>query len=239
VVTTGPEVAARDAPLGLADVAAFRSATYRLASGAVRYPTPAGLHALASDAASMLDAGDGLRCFASYEDWRSLLRGARRIAKRPLESLRATYVSLFVAPVPRLRCPLLASAYVEDAGGAPWLLVELERAYARAGVQPSGAAEPADHLATELEFLALLCERESRAWEGGSPAGAAILEGWQREFLGHMRAWLPALASRLSEESPGSPYQALVEALMAYVGYDHDLVAALLGMARPGSRGAA
>lgn len=74
-------------------------------------------------------------------------------------------------------------------------------AYEAAGLDAQlDDAGPADHLASELRFMALCAMREAEAWSGAREAEALEWQDRQREFLdGHVLAWVPAHCSKVAD----------------------------------------
>lgn len=219
-----------EGPLPLDELAEWRAVTYRLASRALMHPEHSGREQLAQAATDLIDTSDELALLASFGDWRRLMEAVHVVASTASDEVAHVYTRLFMAQRAEAPCPLVESAYLDDDPAAVgWLLGDIESVYTRAGLECAIAPEPSDHVATELEFLAILCEREAEAWERHVPRAAAMLRRQQQSFLiRHLRGWLPALLAGLTAEAPGSMYQQLVEGLVSFVTYDHDLLLALL-----------
>jgi TorA maturation chaperone TorD len=65
-------------------------------------------------------------------------------------------------------------------------------------LRPAPEAGPADHLGAELRFLALLCHRESEAWQAENRAVAREWIERERAFLDdHVLQWVPEHCQRL------------------------------------------
>ncbi|PWC35232.1 molecular chaperone TorD family protein [Azospirillum sp. TSO22-1] len=77
---------------------------------------------------------------------------------------------------------------------------DMERLLAEHGLSVAGAPEPADHIAVELEFLALL-----------AASGAAALE--RRLLDEHLLRWAPAFCAACIERDPGGYYAAAARVL--------------------------
>jgi TorA maturation chaperone TorD len=93
--------------------------------------------------------------------------------------------------------------------------------YEAFGVRPRAGGERPDHLACELEFLALLAIKEAIAIAIGDPDRAAICVAAAARFVeDHPGRWVAALAARIEGRAPGSGYAA-ASALAASVLADH------------------
>lgn len=107
-------------------------------------------------------------------------------------------------------------------------IAAVEREYEYFGLAAgAGAARPADHLATELDFLQYLCFREAAT---PSPRLAVSFRRAQRDFLDrHVIGWLSDLAASPAAGDAGEPEGWALEHLVAFVTADRDYVGAKLG----------
>lgn len=144
-------------------------------------------------------------------------------------SLKAEYHRLFVGPY-KLPAPPYASVYLES---EPTIMgtstLEVLRMYEEAGflLSPSFKDLP-DHVAVELEFMALLCEEERRAWRRGGLCEAAKLISLEESFLrGHLVRWIPNFTSKILASTEFLFYWALASLVKDYVLLDLDCVRAL------------
>lgn len=87
---------------------------------------------------------------------------------------------------------------LENRGARPALLwgdaaAAVGRYYADAGLMLADTVESVpDHIATELDFLRVLCLAEAQAWEVGDVAAASTARSRQHDFLkAHLLAWVP------------------------------------------------
>jgi DMSO reductase family type II enzyme chaperone len=79
------------------------------------------------------------------------------------------------------------------------------------------AWQPA-HLSVELEFVHLLCFRESQA---ADPAEALPYQLAQLDFCGrHLASWVPTLAARAAARAPGSIHARALAAVAAFLEAD-------------------
>jgi len=112
-----------------------------------------------------------------------------------LESLQAAYVRLFINALPEVPCPPYGSFYLEGALMGE-TTVRLGRLYAQYGFQ---AEELADHIAVELEFLALLTALDSEP---------AVQQDYDF-LLDHLRQWTPAFFKQVEENDALGFYRAV------------------------------
>ncbi len=112
-----------------------------------------------------------------------------------LQDLQGEYVRLFINALPEVPCPPYGSVYLEGAlmGEST---VRLKKLYAKYGWQTD---EMADHIAVELEFLALL----TALGEDG-----AVQE--DLNFLwDHLHLWAPTFLARVEENDRSGFYRAV------------------------------
>jgi putative dimethyl sulfoxide reductase chaperone len=158
-----------------------------------------------------------------------LLRGLRadELAPRPesllLHELKVEYARLFIGP----RAPQVhpyESVYRDTphGSGAAVLMVgpsalAVREAYRRVnGPGADDAAEPPDHVATELDFQMCLYYMEAQAWQSHDEAAA---KGWRsvaEDFAtGHLCRWGPELCRDVRAKSHHAFYGALARAAIA------------------------
>jgi TorA maturation chaperone TorD len=112
-----------------------------------------------------------------------------------LQALQGEYVRLFINALPEVPCPPYGSFYLEGAlmGEST---VRLKKLYASYGWQTE---EMADHIAVELEFLALLAALGE---------DAAVRD--DLDFLwDHLHHWAPTFLNRVEENDRSGFYGAL------------------------------
>jgi TorA maturation chaperone TorD len=127
------------------------------------------------------------------------------LAQEPLETLQAEYTRLFINGYPSTPCPPYESAYREGRlmGRAN---VQVRAIYLQwhVDVDPSLA----DHLSTELEFMAFLSIATKLDHISHNATDAA------HSFrVDHLRTWLPAFAADLATHARLPGYRALADAL--------------------------
>jgi TorA maturation chaperone TorD len=139
-------------------------------------------------------------------------------------SLRVEYHRLFVGPY-KLAAPPYASLYLE---GEPAVMgrstLEVLKMYEQAGflLSPSFKDLP-DHVAAELEFMALLCEGQGAAWQRSDFFQAGKQLEWQENFLReHLVRWIPKFSSKILSSTESPYYRALASLLRNYVSLDLD-----------------
>ncbi|MFQ5947271.1 MAG: molecular chaperone [Acidimicrobiia bacterium] len=209
---------------GWAHVARLRQGLYRFFAAGLLPPDPERLVKLAA-AAKLLDEA-GIDAFAFAGPWKALVLSVSRLPAA--EALQVEYLRLFVVGVDGALCPPVESYYVASPrGGGPAIVTgELEREYRRLGLVSTPARSTAsDHVATELELMASLCGRESRAWAKGRVAEVAgILEKEHGFLRRHLGRWFPTFARGVSEKAPPGFYRTLVETAGAFLHHDQELV---------------
>lgn len=111
---------------------------------------------------------------------------AREAAVADLDALRASYLRVFDP-----RCephPYEAEFRCEHFQQRTEMLADIAGFYRAFAAQPD--AERPDHVACELDFLALLGTKEANALAAGEPEKAAVCQEARRKFLEeHLLAW--------------------------------------------------
>jgi TorA maturation chaperone TorD len=107
--------------------------------------------------------------------------------------------------------------------------ISVAAAYAEAGTDSLvPEAGPADHLGAELRFLALLCHRESEAWQAADRTAAAAWIERERAFLDdHVLRWVPEHCQRLVALTESSYHRAMFSLIARACVIDRDDVAEL------------
>lgn len=147
-------------------------------------------------------------------------------------SLNTEYHRLFIGPY-KLAAPPYASLYLE---AEPAIMgrstLEVLRLYEEAGfvLSPSFRDLP-DHIVAELEFMALLCEREQKARQGRDISEVALVIAREATFLKHhLSRWIPRFSSRILAATEMPFYRALALLAQDYVLLDGDYVQAMNGL---------
>jgi len=210
----------------------LREAVYRLLAVGFRYPTPEALTFLSSGGVESLRQAATLTPACAIANGCALLEHFATSVAAPdgsslLTELRIEYCRLFVGPY-RLPCPPYGSVYLD--GGVvmgPSTVAALD-IYASEGWQLSSSlAEPADHVAAELEFMAGMCAAAQRtAMVGDEVELARCLEA-QRCFLAeHLGRWGRTFAARVKAATTSDLYRSLAEVLEAWIPLDEDILCA-------------
>ncbi|MBP2019881.1 DMSO reductase family type II enzyme chaperone [Symbiobacterium terraclitae] len=188
-----------------------RSRVYAVLSRGFLYPEPSLLRELRGGALA--------RALRAY-----LPRGGYALAKQAQAALdgpgerESEYNALFAGQA--VPCPLYETEYT---GAHVWMqtqqMADVAGFYRAFGVDVEG--ERPDGLATELEFMSLLCLKEAVARADGDREAAAICRDAQARFLReHLGRWLPKLVTRLERLDPGGFYHALSRLADWYVRHD-------------------
>ena len=111
----------------------------------------------------------------------------------------AAYIALFEVGVPEPPVPLLESAHSKRAVPQE-IVLDCVNFYDVLGLRPSGTAFPADHLVTQLEFLAAVrFLREGEPRNGNEDS----LRRLERDFIErHLLSWLPSAQEKLRQLHP-------------------------------------
>jgi DMSO reductase family type II enzyme chaperone len=220
-----------------AELAQSREAVYRFLAGVFGHPPSRALVERALD-------GSLVEQFAPLGDGEGLA-GLRRFAASggaadPLvASLEVEYTGLFVLPSAGRAQPF-ESVYrdPEQRLGGP-LTVAVERAYRRAGAEPSfERLHVVDHLSMEMDFMAFLCAREREAWEAGEAEAARRCLELQREFLAeHLGRWVGDFARDVRERATTEFYPALAAIAHAFLRADAEDLGAMPARLAPPAGG--
>ena len=91
--------------------------------------------------------------------------------------------------------------------------LDVERCYREAGVSlVSQSAEPADHMATELEFMMYLYGKKGQALKEENNEAVEKIEQQIQQFEGmHLKKWCVEFFNGLHTESTSTSYQALAK----------------------------
>lgn len=133
-----------------------------------------------------------------------------------LRDISAEYDRLFIGGTGPMEAPPCESAYRERvAAGAVMArgarTSAVEEVYRRYGMQPPlSQRDLPDNIATELEFMCFLTQREAEAWEKGKVETAKELRRAQLRFVeDHLAHWLPDFCGRVQDATQSDLYFAL------------------------------
>lgn len=155
--------------------------------------------------------------------------GTASVDKSVTESdFQAEYLRLFEAGSGEAGpgAPLFGGAY--GGGDRMKKLEEVVRFYEYFGLKASAEdPRPADHLATEMEFMKFLTLKEATS---ASPRLQTSFRRAQRDFLERqLTTWLPELSNRTRAQAPMPFWQWAVDRANAFAGADLAYVESVMG----------
>lgn len=211
-------------PSSMAEV---RASLYSALASGFNAPDDQTLEEVSENISALFKEAKSLFAWPVLQDRIKSLRAS--IEKSDRSSLKTEYHRLFGGPY-RLLAPPYASLYLES---EPTVMgpstLKVLAMYEEAGflLSPSYKDLP-DHIAAELEFMALLCEEEGEAWQRDDLFEAAKLISREESFLrGHLVRWIPNFTSKLLASTESPFYRALASLVQNYVLLDLDCVHAL------------
>jgi len=203
--------------------ARLRQGLYRFFGGAL-LPPDVDRFELLTDAAALLDDRDIDR-FAFSLSWRRLL------SHFPIDisgsGVDVDFVRLFASGRSGALAPSTESYYRVPAkgGGIAEFVGELQREYRSMGIASVGLGEAPDHVATQMEVMAYLCNLEAESWADAQLRLADEMLALQHRFLTqHLGVWIPQFRGRVHDAPPSRFYIDLVDAVHAFVVHDADYV---------------
>lgn len=172
------------------------------------------------------------------ERLRAALAALARAGDPDEKALRDEYHALFVVPGARFVAPHesvhLDARELDDGTRQPGLLwgpstLAAGAAYAEAGYQlAAGAGRLPDHIASELSFVAQLCQDEACALQAGDEAAVQAAARRQATFLErHLGRFAPPLCARLEAEAEAPYFRAVAALLRAFVAAEAAAAGAL------------
>jgi TorA maturation chaperone TorD len=146
-----------------------------------------------------------------------------------ITSLVAEYHRLFVGPYNLLVAPYESIYRETDRTVMGESTLDVMKRYEEAGFSLSSSFKDLpDHIAAELEFMALLCEEEGAAWQRNDFSLALKLLSHEETFLGeHLVRWVPDFTLKIISTTESPFYRALASLLQDYVLFDLDCVRSL------------
>lgn len=135
---------------------------------------------------------------------------ASAAAESPTPAEEHTF--LFMRQTP---CPPYEASYMRSA--VAYQLADIAGFYRAFGMQVAeGSGERADHIGSELEFMAVLCAKEALARWRGRREQAGVCRDARRAFLvEHLGRWGGQFARRIAEHTRLPCYAALADLLVA------------------------
>ncbi len=157
----------------------------------------------------------------------------RRFAKTydgDLETLSQEFEALFVAPIRGMYVTPYASVYLTGIMSQEPMRAT-RQIYQEAGLEiDHGSADSPDHIGMELEFMAVLSDRESSALKDGAAAEVQDLLVLQQRFLtGHLLPWIPQLTGEIIKRGTSNFYGGISMFMKDFVSLDRHLVDEMLG----------
>lgn len=210
-------------------LAKARASVYDLLALGFSSPTEEGLEALRSRLLEVLEEEGTLFNWPGFGKELRRLQASTRQGKF-LTRLRPEHTRLFVGPY-SLPSPPYESVHREP---EPVVMgdstLDVLKRYEEAGFRlASSFKDLPDHVAVELQFMALLCIEEAQAWEREDPPSALTFlhqeEGFLRE---HLTRWVPSFCERVLSSTECSFYQAMASLTRDYILLDQDHVASLV-----------
>ncbi len=145
-----------------------------------------------------------------------------------VENLSELYTGLFVARMGGVPAPLYGSVYLDAGllmGPSTNRIAEL---YRQQGLVFEDATEPADFLATELEFLFFLVGREEAGFKQRDLSAARAATAAQLEFLNEeLLPWLEQFVERLAKVEEKTLYHWGAQALLQFCRKERDWLSRL------------
>jgi DMSO reductase family type II enzyme chaperone len=198
-----------------------RALLYRVLSECFSYPSEHGWETFkVFRVESLLAAAKSLS-----EGWGVQWRKLMALALETDRTQMAVEYNRLFAPQQSLRCPPYETVYtcvVSSAVRHSQELADISGFYRAFGVGVSDhAADRPDHLALELEFLSLLCQKEAHALAREQTENAQICCEAQTKFLSdHLGCWAELFAKSLVTETRMEFYSVLAELLDEFIGFE-------------------
>ena len=126
-----------------------------------------------------------------------------------LEALQVAFTDLFINRRGGVPAPPYGSVYLDAGAQLHGLSTrEVAAAYQTEGlVFEQSSTEPADYLATELEFLYFLVTKEEQGFERRELKAAQAAVAKQARFFRELfLPWVPQFCQRIAAESPAPPF---------------------------------
>ena len=185
------------------DRALARADAYRVLAAGFRDPDdPDAVAEL--DVAVLCSAARDLGSSVDVAAWHAVRRIRRREA-------RAAEHRLIFGHTVAHGCPPYETEYGRrHVFGQSQELGDIRGFYEAFGVRPRRGGERPDHVACELEFLAVVVVKEAAALATGEAERVEICRAAAARFVtDHLGRWLPALAGRIGRQAPATGYAGL------------------------------
>lgn len=213
----------------LIELARLRGKIHLLLGLGFRYPAEDDFEALMTVANDLNEVIERASDFTFYPATIALLDELAGIGEADVFRIQETHVDIFQLAGERAPCAPYESAQMGGAGRlAGWIIADIEKFYAEAGLALSGRAgrEPPDHVALELEFMSALCEMEAVARAEQMADEVERVLSSELAFLErHVCRWLPRLARQVeSATSSDGFYGKLAVATRAWVAHERGFV---------------
>lgn len=208
---------------GSAEIARTRQGLYRFLGRALMPPTAEHFDLLAGAVGVMNDRD--IDQFAFAPAWRRL--GRHFPVDVTASGLDVDYVRLFASGMAGQVSPPAESHYrVQMRGGDMAEFVgRLQGEYHSMGIASVGGEEAPDHISTELDVMAHLCDREATAWADGQTVRVEDVLDLESRFLSqHLAVWLPPFRDLVHAADPLPFYLDLVDMVHAFVVHEKDHV---------------
>lgn len=147
------------------------------------------------------------------------------------DELAEQFAGLFIARMGGVPAPLYGSVYLDDGLLMGPSTARVAEAYRNQGLVFEDATEPADYLATELEFLYFLVGKEESGFKGRDLAAAQAATASQHEFLQtSLLPWLEQFVERLKSVDGATLYHWGAAALLSFCRQEKEWLGRLPGV---------
>ncbi len=220
----------------LRETSSRRSLGWRRLAESFYYPTADWVNSLLAG-----DVGRDLRASISWLDSdREMFDPALDLLGRYVDSratskpasvqqdLEVEYSRLFIGPIREPPAQPYESVWMDrdpDSGrpifGGP-SMASVEQAYARHGLARTAEhTDMVDHIATEIELMCYLTDKEAAAWGAGDIEVAKELRSSEHAFLSeHLGRFAPEICDAVGKAASEDPYAAFAGFLLAFLAVE-------------------
>ncbi len=216
----------------LSDVASLRHKTYCILSAFFQYPGKQDTERILEFIEETGEDTELTESFPYFNSLKQLFESFKQLGDDARSDLQSEYIDIFKVGRPDTPCPLYESSYL--GGGGPmigWVVSNVERSYVAGGYSLADTAkgELPDHLGLELEYMSILCAKETDARDEDMVDDAAGSLRLQRTFLHqHLLRWIKLVTDKLRlVTNDESLYHQLADVTHAFVVHDGDFVDSL------------